>query len=102
MKIVAKLVICLVALVGLALPAQVLATTTHSAKQNQTVSSRVNINSATADQLQVIPGIGEKLAERIVNHRTKNGNFHSPQELTRVRGIGEKSLAKFLPWVTIK
>ena len=55
-------------------------------------SERVNINTATASQLQMLPGIGPTLAERIVAYRDKNGVFHSIGELMMVPGIGEKKL----------
>lgn len=53
-------------------------------------SSKININTASASELQALPGIGEVLARRIVEYRTQNGPFHSPEDLKQVRGIGEK------------
>jgi len=54
---------------------------------------RVDLNSASQKQLETLPGIGPALAERIVQHRAKNGNFKRVEELMNVKGIGEK---KFL------
>ena len=61
----------------------------------------VNVNSATAEQLQLLPRIGPALAQRIVDFRDSNGPFHSTDELIAVRGIGERSLAQLAPFVSI-
>ncbi len=59
----------------------------------------VNVNTATAAQIDLIPGVGPALAQRIVDHRQKNGAFQKPEDLMLVRGIGEKSFAKLRPYV---
>lgn len=59
----------------------------------------VNVNTATAEQLQLLPGIGPALAKRIIEFREANGPFEKVDELVAVRGIGEKSLAKLRPYV---
>ena len=56
------------------------------------ISKIVNINNATAEQLQALPRIGPTLAERIIAYRDANGSFHSIGELMLVPGIGEKKL----------
>jgi competence protein ComEA len=56
--------------------------------------AKVNINTATVDQLAALPGVGPKLAGRIVEYRQKSGSFRSTQELMNVKGIGEKNFAK--------
>jgi len=53
--------------------------------------SKVNLNTATLDQLLTLEGIGESYAERIIEYRTKNGPFQSPSDLVKVKGIGEKT-----------
>jgi comEA protein len=63
-------------------------------------SGRVNINTATAQQLTVLPGVGEKLAARIVDYRQKAGGFKNVSELMNVQGIGEKNLAKIQAFLT--
>ena len=54
-------------------------------------TGKVNINAASADQLSALPGIGAKLAARIVEHRQKSGPFKSVQELMTIKGVGEKN-----------
>ena len=61
----------------------------------------VNLNSATAAQLEALPGIGRATAERIIEYRQKNGNFKKPEDLMNVRGIGEKSFLKLKPLITV-
>jgi competence protein ComEA len=63
-------------------------------------AGKINLNTASAEQLTAVPGIGVKLAARIVEHRQKNGSFKSVQELMNVRGVGEKSLGKLEPFLT--
>ena len=57
-------------------------------------SGLVNINSATASELQTLSGVGESTANAIVRDREQNGPFSSVDDLMRVSGIGEKKLAK--------
>ena len=59
----------------------------------------VNINSADQEVLTQLPGIGPVTADRIVEYRKANGNFKSIDELTSVKGIGDKTLAKLKPYL---
>jgi competence protein ComEA len=61
----------------------------------------VNINTASAKDLEVLPGIGQKTAARIVEFRQKNGPFKKVEELMNVGGIGEKSFLKLKPQLTV-
>jgi competence protein ComEA len=65
------------------------------------VGTVVNLNTATAEQIATLPGIGLKTAQRIIEHRQKNGPFKKPEELMNVKGIGEKSFLKLKPLVTV-
>lgn len=62
----------------------------------------VDINRATAAELQGIPGIGPVIAERIVAYRSENGPFRQVDELTQVAGVGDKTLARIAPLVTAR
>ncbi len=64
-------------------------------------AGKVNVNSASVEQLEALPGIGPKLAARIVEYRQKSGPFKNAEELINVRGIGEKSFAKLQPYVSL-
>ena len=64
-------------------------------------TGKVNINTATASQPSELPGVGEKLAARIIEFRQKQGPFKSTQELMNVKGIGEKNLQKLQPYLTV-
>lgn len=55
-------------------------------------SLSIDINRATALELEALPGIGPKLARQIVEDRTANGPFRSPEDLLRVKGIGQAKL----------
>lgn len=61
----------------------------------------LNLNTATAAQLEKLPGIGPKTAQLIVEHREKHGDFKKVEELMNIKGIGEKSFLKIKPLVTV-
>lgn len=60
----------------------------------------LSLNDATIDELQVVPGIGPHLAQRIIMYRQKNGDFKSLEELGQLEGIAEKKLEKLRPYLT--
>ena len=84
--------------------------TQYDARQTETTAparepvtmEKINVNTAELSQLMCIPGIGEVLAVRIIEYREENGAFQSLDELTNVKGIGEKSLAKMLPYMKLE
>lgn len=62
---------------------------------------KVNINTATADQLMLIPNIGETLAKRIIEYREENGAFYTVNELLFISGIGNARLDSIRDYITI-
>ncbi len=62
----------------------------------------VDLNLATKDDLIIIPGIGEKTAEKILAMRTQKGRFKNIEELMEVKGIKRKKLAKFKQYLVVK
>ncbi len=61
----------------------------------------VNINTATAEQLEMLPGIGESRAQAVVAERKRSGGFKRVDDLLAVKGIGEASLDKLRPYLTL-
>jgi competence protein ComEA len=66
------------------------------------VSGKLNLNTASDEQLQMLPGVGPSKAERIVAWRQKNGGFKRVADLRKVKGFGFKSLKKLEPYLDIK
>ena len=60
----------------------------------QIAMASVNINTANQKEIEALPGIGPAKAAAIITYRTTHGNFTSPGELTKVKGIGQKLLIK--------
>ena len=61
----------------------------------------VNLNTATATELQELPGIGAATAARILEYRQKNGPFKKIEELMNVKGIGEKTFLRLKPQIAV-
>lgn len=65
-------------------------------------AGQLNINTATAEELDELKGIGVKKAASIVTYRTEHGDFSNIDDLTNVKGIGEKLLEKIKEEITVK
>jgi competence protein ComEA len=68
-------------------------------KATKGIPKDVNINTADKETLILLPGIGPVAAEAILAYRKNNGNFKSVDELTKVKGIGDKTLEKLKPYL---
>jgi len=90
-----------VALLMTAAPAIASQNKTAAPKGAAASAAPLDLNTATAAQLEKLPGIGPKTAQLIVQHREKNGNFKKVEELMNIKGIGEKSFLKIKPLVTV-
>ena len=77
-------------------------TARQGAEQTPPRETRIDINTADAETLQQLPGIGPALAERIVAERAANGPFADAADLTRVSGIGEKTVQAIAPYITVE
>lgn len=90
-------IIAIAAVLALALPLM----SGTAAAQAAEDEAKVDLNRATIEELIDLPGIGEKVAERIVHYRETNGPFQEPEELMNVRGIGEKTYLKLESRLTV-
>lgn len=72
------------------------ASTTYAAD-----AAKININTATMEQLQELPGVGPVTAQRIIDYRKKSP-FAAPEELMEVKGIGQKTFDKLKHLITIE
>ena len=64
-------------------------------RNEATKEGKVNINTATVEELKTLKGVGEKKAEAIIEYRKKNGSFQTKEDLMKVRGIGKKLFESF-------
>lgn len=65
-------------------------------------SSTVNINTATAEELEALKGIGKAKAQAIVAYREQFGEFESLDELMEVKGVGEATLKDNMQWLSLE
>lgn len=72
-----------------------------SKKSTKAFTGKININTATAKELALIPGVGPVTAKSIIAYRKKNGKFKNAKDLLNVKGIGEKTMKKMKPQVKL-
>ena len=65
-------------------------------------SGKVNINTASASQLELLPRVGPSIAQRILDYREDNGGFDSIEDLMLVRGIGEKTFDGMADYLSVE
>ena len=70
--------------------------TEHHRKAKKKITLPLHINTASADDLCALKGVGPKLAEKIIEQRTASGPFKGPADLKKVHGIGKKKLENML------
>lgn len=68
----------------------------------KTPTGKLNLNTATAEQLMLLPGVGPSKAERVLAFRGKHGPFKRVSDLRRVKGFGYKTLKKLEPFLDVK
>ncbi len=66
------------------------------------LEGKINVNTATAKELKLLPGIGEKTAANVIEYRTQNGNHTETTSLLKVKGIGKKTLEKINEFIIFK
>ena len=77
-------------------------TTWKQTDVSQSLPQKININTADEEALQMLPGIGSVLAERIVEWRQANGPFTAAEDLLAVEGIGEGKLNEIRDFITVQ
>jgi competence protein ComEA len=77
------------------------ASAAENAKKDAPMVGVVNVNTASAEQLALLPGVGPTRANAIIAHRTKNGAFKKPEDLIAVSGIGERAFERLRPYVAV-
>jgi competence protein ComEA len=75
---------------------------TESLSTGSSQIKRININIASAQELETLPGIGPALAERIIEHRNKYGPFRKPEHLIIMRGISNKRFQNLRDLITVE
>jgi competence protein ComEA len=96
-----RMMMAAIAAIALSAPALSAQSKTPAPKPAATAAAPVNLNTATAEQLATIPGVGPRMAERIIDYRQKNGGFKKIEDLMNVSGVGEKSFLKMKPLITV-
>lgn len=86
----ARLALSTLILAGMALAAQA------------ATQGKVNINTADAESLALLPRVGSVVAERIIEFRRQNGEFNAVEDLMLVQGIGERTLELMEPYITLE
>lgn len=76
-------------------------TDTKDKKQTKPLK-KININTALAGDLQLLPGVGEVMAERIIEYREQKGGFRKPEDIKNVKGIGDKKFEQMKEYIVVE
>ncbi len=69
--------------------------------QSNAPKAKININTATQAELETLPRIGPKVAQRVIDYRNQNGSFKKVEDIMKVKGIGEKIFAEIKDLITV-
>lgn len=70
--------------------------------QSSSGNAKININTATQEELETLSGIGESIAQSIIEYREQNGKFTSPEDIKNVSGIGDAKYEKLKDEICVK
>lgn len=94
-----------VVLLGEATPVPPASSSKSTVARTPTVKSpqgKINVNTASLDELDILPGIGPSIAQRIIDYRTQNGDFKKIDDLKNVRGIGDALFSQIKDSITVQ
>jgi comEA protein len=92
---------CIFCLVGTASAIEKSVKAAKQAKAKPSLSGNLNINTASVEELAMLPRIGAKTAKAIIDYRSTNGSFKAVEDLMQVKGVGEKMLKMLKPYIAL-
>ena len=97
-----KIIALILLTLSVAMPSSfTLASSNSKEVKSQVAMEKININSASEEQLRELPGVGPVTAAKILKYREENGNFSKVDDLLEVKGIGAVTLEKMKPYISM-